>query len=407
MNVVGPGTMNGIYKMDTTISDFYLDCRKYFLTCSHCAITLILISKVYISTDDRRPLLSSLSRIFCILVKGHDHILFAILFLSYSMHFPLSQLPLELALEILQLAAFPGIDHHDQRIYKTASSLALVSHSIRRYAMPHLLHTVILSTQAHVSLFIRTIQQQIHFANIGSSLELNYPHHIRRLWSTQCWEPLVHQSTHHTNYNILYPIFAGTKSMGFNFDSLHLLYEVLGGLYSDSLPHWQCQRITFAGTSPIWNPITSTTAGLFFLRKLTHLTIWIPNHEADSSASDSSPHLIPDWIPRVPLELMPNLIHFAFSLVYNPGSSVATILTYTLPAVAYPNRNASIFRSWATSDEPLSYGVTSYVSVTGISATQVWEMAYLRGEDLDIGSGNHIHSFDSKQHDCEHVSFEF
>lgn len=295
------------------------------------------------------------------------------------MQFLLSRLPFELALEILRLAACP--EDHQQQIYKTASSLALVSHAIRRIVMPHLLHTIILSTQAHVKLFIRTVKQQQYFSYIDSSLSLDYSHYIRRLWSTQCWEPLVHYSTDRTNYSILYSIFASTESMGFNFNSLHLLYEVLGGLYSDSLPDWQCQRVTFAGTSPMWNPIISTTAGLSFLRQLTHLTVWIPSDDDDDLASHPNPHLIPNWVQSVPLELMPNLIYFAFSLVYNPGSSVATILIYTLPTVAAQDQNTSTFRSWAISADPLSYGVIANVSMTGISgsSTQAWEMAYLRG----------------------------
>jgi hypothetical protein len=294
------------------------------------------------------------------------------------MHLSLSRLPLELALEILRLAACP--EDHQQDIYKTACSLALVSHAIRQIVMPHLLHTVILSTQADVKLFTRTVRQQKHFANIGSSLSLNYSHYVRRLWSTQCWEAL--QITHRTNYSILYPIFAGTESMGFNFNSLDLLYEVLGGLFSNSLPGWQCQRVTFAGTSPMWNPITSTTAGLSFLRQLTHLTVWIPNHDSYGPASDPNPYLIPDWVQKVPLELMPNLIYFAFSLVHNPGSSVVTILAYTLPTPASQDQNASIFRSWAISAEPLSYGVSTNVSMAGTSGASThaaWEMAYLRG----------------------------
>lgn len=301
------------------------------------------------------------------------------------MQFPLSRLPLELVLEILRLIASPGADgRHHRQIYKEAYSLALVSHAIRRIVMPHLLHTVILNTQAHITLFIRTIQQQKQFAKIGSSLSLNYSHYIRRLWSTQCWEPLVHQSTHSANYNILYPIFAGAESMGLNFNSLHLLYEVLGGPYSDSLPHWRCRRVTFAGMFPMWNPITSTTTGLIFLKQLTHLTVWIPNDDTDESVSDPNHHIIPDWVQKIPLELMPNLVHFAFSLVYNPGSSVVTILTYTLPTAASPDQNASIFRSWTMSAEPLSYGVITNVSMTGLSASntraQAWEIAYLRGE---------------------------
>ncbi|KAF8806524.1 hypothetical protein BYT27DRAFT_6629075 [Phlegmacium glaucopus] len=296
------------------------------------------------------------------------------------MYFPLSRLPLELALEIIRLAAFPKPYHHHQQIYKTACSLTLVSHAIRRVVMPHLLHTVVLSTQAHVCLFIRTVQQQKQFADIGSSLSLNYPHLIHRLWSTQCWEPLVHQSTHRTDYNILYPIYAGAESIGFHFNSLHLLYEVLGGPYSSSLPRWGCQRVTFAGTSPRWNPISSTMAGLSFLRQLTHLTLWIPNDDTDGSPSSPSPRLIPDWVDKVPLELMPNLIHFAFPLVYAPGSLVATMLTYTLPTAASPDQNASLFRSWTTSAEPLSHGVVTNVSMAGISAPHAWEMAYFRGE---------------------------
>ncbi|KAF8161258.1 hypothetical protein B0H34DRAFT_372654 [Crassisporium funariophilum] len=300
------------------------------------------------------------------------------------MEFPLfSELPLELALEILHLAASPQLHPLDQKVYNTATSLAQVSHFFRDAVMPHLLHTIILSTQEKLNLFIRTIEQQENFKSVGHRLRLDYKEHIHRIWSTQCFEPLVqHTASRYANYNILYPIFSRAKTLGLNFNSLHLLYEVLGGAYTDCLPQWQCKRATFAGTFPRWNPITSTTAGLAFLRQLTHLTVWVSGEPASTLA----PNQVPDWVEKVPFEYMPNLIHFAFSLTGSSANPTVPVLTYSLPAESLPGQSSSIFRAWAKSSDPLSYGVLSHFNAAQDSNSLArvdtsWERAYLRGED--------------------------
>lgn len=199
--------------------------------------------------------------------------------ISSNMVFPLLRLPLELALEILRLASSPKHGHErTQRlqsraqIYQTASALALVSSRVRRAVMPHLLHTVILNTQATVTLFLRTVEKQ---KTIGSRLKIDYAKYVRRIWSTEYYQPFAEQSEMpYHDYRLLNDLFCKADTLGFSFNSLHLLYEVLCGAQPDSLSSWTCKHVTFAGALPMWNSITSTNTGLTFLKHITHLTIW-------------------------------------------------------------------------------------------------------------------------------------
>ncbi|KAF8967945.1 hypothetical protein BDZ97DRAFT_1916514 [Flammula alnicola] len=305
------------------------------------------------------------------------------------MHFPLSQLPLELALEILRLAASPSVHPNQSQlhVYQTACSLARVSHNVRQAVMPHLLHTVILSSQDAINLFIRTLEQQQYLASINSRLKLDYSRHVRRIWGTRCWQPLVQQPTnYYQNYRLLYNLFGKAEAIGFDFNSLHLLYEVLGDAHSDSLDEWNCNRVTFAGEGSRWNPITSTAAGLSFLKRLTHLTMWSPTNDTIGAASASD--VVPNWVQRVPFELMPNLTHFAFSLITSPGSTMSPVLVYSLPTTASdaPQEGATIFRKWALSDNPLDYGTmyrldVEYPQFSNSVPEISWEKAFLLGEN--------------------------
>ncbi|KAF8911476.1 hypothetical protein CPB84DRAFT_1761905 [Gymnopilus junonius] len=301
---------------------------------------------------------------------------------------PLSHLPIELALEILRLACCAEGGHEDSqwpqsraKIYKTASTLALVSPEVRRGVMPHLLHTVVLNSQASVTFFLRTVDQQRKLNSIGSRLKLDYTKYVRRIWSTECYQPFAeHPEMPLHDYRLLYDLFGKVQTLGFNFKSLHLLYEVIGGSQPDSLASWTYKRVTFAGTLPMWNYITSTSAGLSFLNHITHLTIWSTVYSVFGD-TPSDAHTVPNWMRNVPFHLMPNLRHFAFSLIRAKGSTTTPVLVYTLPSTESPK----IFLDWAVAPDPLKHGSLIHVNVVqpagGVVSDSSWELAYYRGEN--------------------------
>ncbi|CAA7259018.1 unnamed protein product [Cyclocybe aegerita] len=308
------------------------------------------------------------------------------------MFFPLSDLPLELALDILRLAASTNVNQQYQsrrQVYQTATSLAYVSFGVRQAVMPHLLHTVILHDQNSVNLFVRSIEQQKVLASAASRLSLDYSQHVRRLWSNRCHTPLVHwPQDRYTNYHHLFDIFCRSEALGFTFDSIHLIYEALGGAQfrPHTLSEWNCRQVTFAGQYPRWNTLSSTSAGAAFLQRITHLTIWVPYDDTIDPADISPAGHVPNWINKVPFELMPNLLHFAFSLATPPGATATRILAYTLPTSSA--QSSIIFRTWAGSSNPLSYGRFFNLDVDHSPPELKWEMAFLRNtNDLRVEIG--------------------
>jgi len=308
-----------------------------------------------------------------------------VLAVLFMMVFPLSLLPLELVLGIIGLATSPDANTVSRlHIYQTAKSLALVSYELRQIAMAQLLHTVIFNKQETINLFLRTLQQQEHFTATHSRLSLDYTELVHRIWSTECYEPFVQQPTSYfQDYRLLHDLFSRAESLGFHFGSLHLLYEALGGAFSEGLANWRCSRVTFAGDVMRWNSITSTRVGISFLQRITHLTVWVPND--DIMAPPSCPGAIPNWVRRVPFELMPNLTHFAFTLVSSPGSQTVPLLVYALPNSPNQRKEGStLFRTWATSPDPFSYGYMCALDAAHPSNSlsipnAQWELAFLRG----------------------------
>lgn len=304
------------------------------------------------------------------------------------MVFHFSKLPLELALEILQLAASTGSSANDQprnRIYHTATSLALVSSNVRQVVMRHLLRTVILNSQETLNLFLRTLHQQKSFSSTGSRLSLDYTRHVRHLWSSQCWEPLADQpESHFINYRPFYDLFSRAETLGFNFKSIHLLYDALGDVRLGYLQHWNCTRVTFGGSRLRWNALTSTNSGVAFLREITHLTIWDPVNYGLSSPSHSDGG-VPSWISKIPFKLMPKLTHFAFTLVGTRGSATTPVLVYTLPPSESSQGGGTSFLTWALSSDPIAFGSVVQLNVDQPMAGPIpddsWELAYYRGEN--------------------------
>lgn len=308
------------------------------------------------------------------------------------MPFQFTQLPTELALNIIHLAALSSVDQplkSPRPYYSTALSLSLVSSAVRRATMPYLLHTVVLSSSSHLLAFIESILIQRNHRSTNSRLSLDYTRLVRRLWSTECWEPVVDEEPDHPlNYSALYEIIRGVKSLGLDFRSLHLLYNGLASANANPTVDWECRQVTLAGPLWRWRPLTSTTEGMAFLTQITHLVLWIPNHE---TLPVPVGRLIPHWVEYVPFNLMKSLTHFACPLLRNrkqlPGRNASfaptEMVIYTVP----PAKSAasSLIREWVLGGDPLQHGIPVSLDLATLSSDEwpeglIWELAYLQGE---------------------------
>lgn len=300
------------------------------------------------------------------------------------MAFQFYQLPVELTLEIARLAASPPLNPESDSasMYATARALALASFDLRKAAMPHLLHTVVLNSQDSLNKFLQTLCLQKRLAAHRSRLRLDYPHLVRRMWTSRCWEPILTSAHTHA---LLEEILCNAHALGFTFVSYHLLYDTLGAIVYDP-EQWSCRRLTFAGDNLRWNPLTSTANGIAFLRRLTHLTIWLP--EDDTIGPTYVSHLdpdyrVPNWVKKIPFEYMSDLTHFAFTLVGTPRAPTTAIVVYVLTPNLLLQHDATVFRAWATSGDPVAYGKIVDIDLThspGVRGLN-WGMAFLKGEN--------------------------
>jgi hypothetical protein len=306
------------------------------------------------------------------------------------MPFPLCLLPIELTLEILRLAASPAQQTEADvlSVYTTARALALVCSNFRQVVMPHFLHTVVLNGRDSINKFIRTLHLQKQLANHGSRLCLNYARLVHRVWTSKCWQ-LMPQTTVLTSvhaYAILSEILGNAETLGFTFLSYYLLYDTLSGVCDPMERQWNCRRLTFAGNNPRWNPLISTANGQAFLQRLTHLTIWLPADDAIGPSCLSHIDLdlrVPNWVQRIPFEYMTNLTHFAFSLIGTPLMTTSPVVVYVLTPSLRLQHNATIFRTWATSSDPLSNGKIVNIDIRATKEVEddKWGMAFLKGDN--------------------------
>ncbi|KAJ6593536.1 hypothetical protein B0H19DRAFT_1246290 [Mycena capillaripes] len=266
------------------------------------------------------------------------------------MVFPFTLLPTELALEIVRIAGLPSYDDATapRPSYATALAMTAVSHSMRSAAMPHLLHSVVLASSDQVLSFIDSILLQKQLCASSSALALDYTKLVRRFWSTECWEALMDDSPDYCiNYSALYEIIRDVDSLGFNFRSLHLLYNGLASAGADPARDWQCRRVTLAGSNPRWKPLTSSVEGITFLSRITHLTLWISIH--------NHPWHPPAHLTHLAFPLLPD--HIPIGVKANPDvfQLPTETLVYFAPSFSVDFK-PSVFREWALGDDPLSHG---------------------------------------------------
>lgn len=314
------------------------------------------------------------------------------------MFFPIKRLPLELALEIIRLAATPEIQINNTqspvRRYENAKAFCLVSHGFREVTMPHLLHTVVFVDTESVYRFMRSLEAQTELHARRARLALDYRPLVQHIWCTRYLLGVSGsveflQLTPGTR-SIMHDIVNNACTAGYNFNAMYLLSEAISSVRDHVDPKnqktsvqadgWRCKRLTLAGMGIRWNPITSSRQGLAFLAGLTHLTLWSPNiHQS------GPPGAVPYWLARVPLEHMPNLVHLAFSLNHTEGSTKMDVLVYTCPVSNpyIPSKQGHIFRLWAASANPLEHGTVVQVDIQNVgSVTPIpdhcFELAFLR-----------------------------
>ena len=233
------------------------------------------------------------------------------------MTFPFTDLPIELALDIITIAACPDSTPSNdltctRPLHTTALTLASVSRSMYRYTMPHLLHTVACCKTDQLKLFIRSFHDQ-RCRLPGSALALDYPKLVRRFWATGIWESLVNNDND-IDYRALYDIIRGVDCLGISFHSLHLIYNALECAHRDpTASRWDCHRLILCGSHWRWSPLSSTAEGVAFLKHITHLALWVPHHDGTGVAKRTK--ITPCWATGIPFSLMPSLCQFSFPLL--------------------------------------------------------------------------------------------
>lgn len=107
------------------------------------------------------------------------------------------------------------------------------------------------------------------------------------------------------------------------------------------------------GGWPVWNPLTHTSVGPAFLKGLTHLSIFDPVNPSASTAQSRNP--IPNWVQRVPFKNMPNLRHFAFTLIdhrgIDDGSQIPiAVYSYRPSDPEQDEHGGLVIHQWITSE---------------------------------------------------------
>ncbi|GLB37760.1 hypothetical protein LshimejAT787_0408110 [Lyophyllum shimeji] len=309
-------------------------------------------------------------------------------------------LPTELSLTIIDLAATPyygGCDNDPQPhvCYATAVSLAAVSTGFRAVVIPILLNTVVLRSHEDLVTFIRFIQLQQHLKASGSRLAVDYLRVMRRFWNTESFPNFVNTaSEEYLDYGLLYDVLKNMEWVGLNNSTLHLLQYALDERDVDPASDWTCRQATFWGRFWRWTPFTSNEGGLAYLRKLTHLAIWLED-QSDQPVDD--PRGLHTWVKQIPFKYMPNLTHFACSLarddIERDGCPAYHTPNKMMVYIARPQSQGPskhIIEQWV-SDPQDKHGVVvqyspsprSYPSLQSCEDRTFlfWEEACLRGDD--------------------------
>ena len=275
--------------------------------------------------------------------------------------FRLFDLPLELIYKIIGHATCP--DDASTRTkpssYKTARRLARSCTFLFRSTMPYLLRTIVLTSDRDLALFLASYRRQKEGRIASVRLAVNYQIHVRRVWFNNITDPtMALGASNVVDYKTLYEIIRESSSLAMNVFSMHIISSGLVSRVARPDIDWFCSHITFEGDCLRWNGLTSSHAGQIFLRKITHLCLWVPYHDLAEMVKVPVAHPSPTWIKNIPFRCMPNLRHLAFPLLVNNGNansprpSYKEMLIYTVPY----GQSSTIVGQWASHPKFVDFG---------------------------------------------------
>ncbi|KAF9235269.1 hypothetical protein BU15DRAFT_17332, partial [Melanogaster broomeanus] len=217
--------------------------------------------------------------------------------------FPFSHLSIELALNIIELAAIPDFySTSPANPYACALALSRVSKAVRRATLPVMLHTVLLPRRRRVVKFVAALRIQSGFALANRPLFVDYATSIHRIMIGPCPDPppsapmasrfFRASSRESIDFSLLAPVLLSAPSLALDFQSALLLCDCLNwawqhhgpgsgedgvgmgaSLQRSRSPLAHRPRFTLLGSAARWRPFTSTPEGSAFLASLSHLLI--------------------------------------------------------------------------------------------------------------------------------------
>ncbi|KAG1781260.1 hypothetical protein EV702DRAFT_1042387 [Suillus placidus] len=247
--------------------------------------------------------------------------------------FPLTDLPVELALIILEYAARPTFDQADLydaiNPYSSALALCRVSKTVRRVVLPELLHTILLPDSRHVAKFVYALRMQKVYGEKGNDLHFEYAPRVHKMWiASHCGNLAPAQCLPHTprayalkvfesplDISLLAPILLAAPYLALGWTSLDLLVECLEHAWKSrvathvdneqSPPPWNTQTLTLSCTSPTtsprWERLTDTPHGSAFLGSISHLSTnpYVCDHKSHTTDLCRD-HRLPLWMKITP-----------------------------------------------------------------------------------------------------------
>ncbi|KAG2054862.1 hypothetical protein BDR06DRAFT_361590 [Suillus hirtellus] len=212
-----------------------------------------------------------------------------------------NDLPAEIVAIIIKYAAEPTFiqdeDFHPTHSYRTARKLCLVSHTLRHFALPIMLHTVVLDF-CNMPAFLHALRMQNEYAQTHPALRFEYTPHVRNIWIGPCLDvcpsdaPVDSSLTSEpvSDLDLIAPVLLGASSLAIYFSCLNLLTSCIERAWTrmdknidnGSLPlPWKTKTLTLSRmTSDSWE-MAKLASGSAFLASITHF-IALPPEEHDA-----------------------------------------------------------------------------------------------------------------------------
>ncbi|KAG1829688.1 hypothetical protein EV424DRAFT_412824 [Suillus variegatus] len=213
-----------------------------------------------------------------------------------------NDLPTKIVAIIIKYAAEPTFtqdeDIHPTHLYTTARKLCLVSRTLRHFALPIMLHTVVLDYQ-NMPAFLHALRMQNEYAQTHSALRFEYTPHVCNIWIGLCLDvcpsdALVDSSLTSepvSDLDLIAPVLLGASSLAIYFSCLNLLTSCIERAWTrmdknidngSLLLPWKTKTLTLSRMTPCdsWE-MTKLASGSAFLASIAHF-IALPPDENDA-----------------------------------------------------------------------------------------------------------------------------